>query len=296
MMNLEATQRQLARSVLAMAVSTAFLAVPASALAQDDDADSKRDKGPKADKLTVIGLTTDQRLVAFTAKKPDRERNLGRITGLQAPDSALVGIDFRVQDDMLYGVADGGGIYTLNATTGAATKVSQLTVALSGTTFGVDFNPAANALRIVSDNGQNLRHPFAGVAAGQTQTDGMLNYGGATASGITGSAYVNNDADANTGTTLFAIDASLDQVALQSPPNAGTLVATGKLTVDTGSAVGFDIYSDVRDGTAGGNVAFASLSVAGKTGLYEVNLLTGKATLKGTIGVPLLDIAIPLDQ
>ena len=32
---------------------------------------------------------------------------------------------------------------------------------LEGENFGVDFNPAANALRIVSDTGQNLRQPFA---------------------------------------------------------------------------------------------------------------------------------------
>jgi len=36
-----------------------------------------------------------------------------------------------------------------------ATSFSQLTVPLEGSFFGVDFNPAANALRIISDTGQN---------------------------------------------------------------------------------------------------------------------------------------------
>jgi hypothetical protein len=39
-----------------------------------------------------------------------------------------------------------------------ATLVTRLTVGLDDTRFGIDFNPAANALRIVSDTGQNLRH------------------------------------------------------------------------------------------------------------------------------------------
>jgi Domain of unknown function (DUF4394) len=38
-----------------------------------------------------------------------------------------------------------------------ATKVSQSTAALQRSAFGVDFNPAADRLR-VSDAGQNLRH------------------------------------------------------------------------------------------------------------------------------------------
>ena len=36
--------------------------------------------------------------------------------------------------------------------------MSQLTIPLDGTVFGVDFNPAADRLRIISDTGQNLRH------------------------------------------------------------------------------------------------------------------------------------------
>ena len=46
--------------------------------------------------------------------------------GLQAPDTMLVGIDFRVQDGNLYGVGNGGGIYTLDTETAEATWVSQL--------------------------------------------------------------------------------------------------------------------------------------------------------------------------
>ena len=59
---------------------------------------------------------------------------------------------------MLYGVGNGGGVYSIDPATAQASFVSQLSVALDGTSFGVDFNPAAGRLRIVSDAGQNLRH------------------------------------------------------------------------------------------------------------------------------------------
>jgi hypothetical protein len=211
-----------------------------------------------------------------------------------------VGIDFRVQDAQLYGLGNGGGVYTLNVTTAQATFVNALTVPLAGTFFGVDFNPAANALRIISDTGQNLRFPFAGPLAGQTQTDGLLNYPGpplvSPATGISGAAYTNNDLDSSTGTTLFNIDTSLNQVVIQSPPNAGILAATGQLTADPDTAVGFDIYTRLQDGVAITNSGFASLVVGGVTSFYRINFVTGKAILIDAFGAAVIDIAIPLNQ
>src|SRR5512145_1122849 len=104
--------------------------------------------------LRVIGLTADQRLVSWKACRPERTREIGAVTGLGAGDSALVGIDFRVRDGNLYGVGNGGGVYTLDLETAEASFVSQLSVALAGSSFGVDFNPVADRLRIVSDSAQ----------------------------------------------------------------------------------------------------------------------------------------------
>ena len=108
--------------------------------------------------LRVIGLTDEGRLVSFKARSPKRTRDIGAVTGLSGSDTALVGIDFRVQDGKLYGVGNGGGVYTIDPTTAQATFVNALSVPLSGKSFGVDFNPAADRLRIVSDTGQNLAH------------------------------------------------------------------------------------------------------------------------------------------
>lgn len=151
--------------------------------------------------LRVVGLTSDQRLICFNEYLPRNARTIGTVSGLSGGDTFLIGIDFRVQDGMLHGVGNAGGVYTLDITNASATFVNRLSVALSGTRFGVDFNPAADRLRIVSDTGQNLRHNVN--AGGVTLVDGALNYAaGTTAMGITGSAYTNNDGSALTATTL----------------------------------------------------------------------------------------------
>jgi hypothetical protein len=102
--------------------------------------------------------------------------------------------------------------------------------------------------------------------------------------------------DPNTGTTLCDIDTSLNQVVIQSPPNAGALVATGQLTVDPDTPVGVDIYRRLRDGVAITNSGLASLVVGGVTGLYRINFVTGQAILIDAFDDAVIDIAIPLDQ
>ena len=260
---------------------------------RNDDRDGKNRQG-----LKVVGLTSDQRLVCFFENSPERTFKLGTVSGLIGGDTALVGIDYRVQDGQLYGVGNAGGVYILNTGNAAATLVNRLTVALTGTSFGVDFNPVADRLRIFGDDGQNLRHNIN--VGGVTLVDGPLNYiAGTPITGVTGAAYTNNDLDPLTATTLYDIDSTLDQVVLQSPPNNGSLAATGKLTVDTTSSVGFDIFSTVRNGVTVRVQALASLTAAnGFISLYSISLPTGKATLQGTFRNwdKVVDIAIPLDQ
>jgi hypothetical protein len=291
------------RLALAAMVMPFLVASPAAATDQDSSCGQRSDFG-RTPRLTILGFTADQRLVKFNECRPGKLKEIGPVSGLKDHDKFVVGIDFRVQDGELYGLGDGGGIYTIDTHTAQAFKVTQLTVPLEGVSFGVDFNPAANALRIISDTGQNLRHPFAGPLAFMTQTDKPLNNAGTTALGVTGAAYTNNDLDTNTNTTLYDIDTTLDQVSIQSPPNDGTLVATGKLTVDAGPTVGFDNYTQLRKGVAVGNNAFATLVVNGTTGFYRINLLTGTAILidnfsrdkTDDFSDPVVDIAIPLKQ
>jgi hypothetical protein len=256
--------------------------------------------GPQLD---FVGLTADQHLVLFGECNPSRPRDLGSIIGLSGNDTEIVGIDYRVQDGLLYGVGDAGGVYKF-ATPGSAlaTRVNQITVALdpNATSFGVDFNPAADRLRIVSDTGQNLRHNVN--AGGTTINDGTLAYLEGTppaavpSTGVVAVAYSNNDLDPTTATSLFDIDRDRDQVDLQSPPNNGVLFPTGKLGVDAVGPVGFDVYSTVRDGVTVRNAGFAAMNVEGTPGFYRIDLLTGAAVRIGTLGVNVIDVAAPVDQ
>jgi Domain of unknown function (DUF4394) len=256
-----------------------------------------------ANNLKSIGLTMDQRLICFSESRPGNARTLGTVYGLQM-DTKLVGIDYRVQNSRLYGVGDMGGVYLLDTVSAAAMLVNRLTVALDGTSFGVDFNPAADRLRIISNTGQNLRHD---VNLGVTSLDDALDYppgtplntSGPTALGVAAAAYTNNDLDLNTATTLFVIDSTLDQVAIQAPPNNGSLAATGKLGLDADTTVGFDIHSKQRNGSTASVRALASITTpTSPTSLYSVNLVNGKASPRGAF-MPtdrVIDIAIPLGQ
>lgn len=251
----------------------------------------------RGDRLRVIGLTADQRLVCFQENAPDQAENLGFISGLEGGDARLVGIDYRPATRMLYGLGNAGGIYIINPSTAQAMFQARLNVALVGASFGVDFNPVVDRLRIVSDTGQNLR---ANVDTGATLVDGTLTYSTAAspATGIAGAGYTNNDSDPNTATTLYDVDSMMDQLAIQSPANTGTLSATGKLTVDTSATVGFDIYSTVRNGSTVDLRGLASLTVGGQAKFYRVTLFTGKATFLGTFKAQdqVVGIAIPLNQ
>ena len=112
------------------------------------------------------------------------------------------------------------------------------------------------------------------------------------------SAGGDDDDDPATGTTLFDVDSALDQVSIQSPPNNGTLVATGKLGVDTGPDVAADIYSEVRDGSTVSNSAFAALSGASGSSFYRVDLLTGAASRTGDFAARnrVVGVAFPQNQ
>ncbi|MCY0945496.1 DUF4394 domain-containing protein [Streptomyces antarcticus] len=258
---------------------------------------------PTAGALAVVGLTTDQRLVEFRTDGPARPTDLGRVTGLSG-DGKIVGIDFRVQDRKLYGIGDRGGIYVLDRASAQAEKASQLTVPLAGTAFGVDFNPAANRLRVVSDTGQNLRHNIDDPAAPETTTvDGTLTNPApppgtaqpTTARGVTGAAYTNNDLVSATATTLFDLDTGKERLSLQSPANSGTLAPTGNLGAAAGPSAGFDIYHSPEAKT---NHGFATLQTPTAYGFHTVDLLTGTTTAAGAFpaGTQVFDIALPLEQ
>jgi Domain of unknown function (DUF4394) len=224
------------------------------------------------------------------------------LSGVTAGDQ-LVGIDRRPSDGFVYGVgrADSGTrLYRIDGS--VATLVATLNVAgaplvLDGTSFGVDVNPAANALRIVSDTGQNLRVTPAGFggtggagATGATLVDTTLNENGMTpAVGVSAAAYDRNDNDATTGTTLYDLDSVLDRVVTQGgvngtpSPNAGTLLNPVAISRTTTAAAGFDILT-----VGASNVAYAVLTQeqgsSGVSRLVTVDLASGRVDVVGALG------------
>ncbi len=268
-------RKRIAAAFAVMATSTALLlSAPGSASAAPAATPS----------LRAFGISGDGTLMAtFTTDRPDTLNWVRVIKGLVG-DTGLVGIDFRVQDGLLYGVGNKGGIYTIKIPTGTqdvvVTKVSQLQYALWGTNFGVDFNPAADRLRVISDQGQNLRHNLNDHSTIQDLNLTTPPIEGTT-KGVSAAAYTNNDLNSATATTLFDINTTSDQVVIQSPANNGTLAPTGNLGIDAQINAGMDIYSTLSGGKTVNNTAFASLTPygAGTPSLYTINLFTGEATL-----------------
>jgi hypothetical protein len=241
----------------------------------------------------IIGLTTSNQLLTFDSATPATITKSVTVSGLAGAEF-LVGIDLRRGTGRLYGLTNMSRLYLINSDTGDATAVGfSGAFTLSGTRFGVDFNPTVDRLRVTSDADQNIRvNPIDGTLTGTDQT---LQYPTADPHAnanpnVVGLAYTNNFSTAG-ATILYGIDSGFDILVIQNPPNDGVLNTVGALGVDTTDNVGLDI-----SGTTG--ILYASLNVGGTTGLYTINQLSGAATLVGTIadagtlaGASVIDIA-----
>jgi hypothetical protein len=288
------TPARLALAALVAAPLAAGLAGPSSA-AQ-----------PTTRSLDAYGLTADNELVAFSTDDANGATVVGTIGGL-APGEQVVGIDFRPANDTLVGLVDGATdrLVTIDRTTAVATALSSLSVQLVGSSFGIDFNPTVDRLRVVSDADQNLR---INVATGAVTNDLAISYAagdvntGANPSSVA-AAYTNNDRDAigtqpadATATTLYDIEAGLDVLVTQTPPNNGTLNTVGALGRETTDVAGLDIYSDVAGGKATTNTAYAVLTNPGNSKLYTVDLATGTAKQLGVFHADVIDLAVDTVQ
>lgn len=221
---------------------------------------------------TFAGLVGGKTLVMFDSETRKVMRTV-TVSGVPS----LIGIDVRPADGMLYGVAPDGTVVTIDTASGKATEKSKLKAILApGVMATVDFNPAADRLRIIGSDGSNLR---ANVDDGAVITDGALKYAdadaskGATAKIVAG-AYTNSFKGTKE-TALFDIDGTTGVVVKQAPPNDGVLNTVGKLGAVAPGPVALDIESDGK----GGNVAWA---VNGGM-LHKVDLASGTATAVGRI-------------
>jgi hypothetical protein len=226
----------------------------------------------------AIGIAIPTTPVAYTVNdanmlmifNPENPAPISKaITGLGSGETVL-GIDFRPATGQLLALGSTSRLYILNTSTGAATAIGTAPFAtlLNGTSFGMDFNPTVDRVRVVSNTGQNLRlNPNDGTVAA---VDGSLNPNTVK---VSAAAYTNNFAGSTT-TVLYDIDYVTGKLYKQDPPNTGTLVEIGSLGVTATEGNGFDI-----GGTS--NKAWALLTVGGATKLYSINLTSGMATATG---------------
>jgi uncharacterized protein DUF4394 len=243
----------------------------------DDDSDGGKFKSVSVRSRQAIGLPSGDVLVGIDFR----------------PAGRVVGVDLVNQ---LYGLATIGGgagqaqLYTINTETAVATPVGPRAATLLGTSFGFDFNPAIDRIRVTSDTSQNLRlNPDNGlitIEGGLAYAAGDPNQG--RAARVTGIAYTNPDNEpvppaSTTGnvthTVLYDLDTARQgdtgnpggdvlAIQVQVPPN-GQLNTVGRLGLDTALIVGFDI--GLR------NEALAAVQFGTSSHLAAIDLLSGRA-------------------
>ncbi len=265
------------RKISMIAAAAGLLAGGLTACSSSDDNPSSATT-PVAVGDTVL-LTASGKLVSFNRASPATVVGTVNVRGLGSNET-LLGIDYRPANGQLYAVSNTARIFTIDATTGQLTEVATLKAAsgdprpfttLSGTDFGVDFNPVADRLRVVSNSGQNLR---INVETGDTISDGDITPPAGSSASITAVAYTNSFAG-TTSTALYDIDAANGLLHLQDPPNAGGLAAGVPLGVRATTVNGFDV--DARN-----NIGYAALTVGSVTGFYRIDLAATTAANAAT--------------
>lgn len=233
---------------------------------------------------TLVGLTADNKLV----KIDTGTMAASPATAIAGADQ-VVGIDVRPADGKLYGLTAAGQLVVIDHMSGKATPGSALSQKVAmGPRPVVDFNPAADRLRVIGADGQSLR---INVDDGATTIDKPLNYDAADANSgkkpmVVAGAYTNSTKGAKS-TELFHVDGATGALVLQSPPNDGILKSRGAAGVPNLA----DAVMDIDNEAEGKNTAYL---IAGGT-LYTIDLASGKATQLGAIkgmNGKLLDIAV----
>jgi len=228
----------------------------------------------------VYGVTDTQTLVSFDSSDSSNLLTGVAISGLQSNEQ-IRGIDIRPATGQLYGLGSFNNLYTIDAATGAATQVGvgPFAPATNGSSFGFDFNPVIDRIRLVSDANQNLvLNPNDGTSTEVTS----LFYGAGDANfgmdpNIVGSAYTNSFAGAMT-TQLYGIDTGLDILVTQAN-SAGTLMTVGSIGVDLNDTLSFDI-----SGASGFAYATVVSDDFSSSTFWQINLADGSASALGEIG------------
>lgn len=236
-----------------------------------------------------------RRLLTFDAQRPDVILSRVRVTGLVRGDR-LLAMDYRPSTGELFAIGRRNLVYNINPDTGFATAVGDgLDVGLNDDEVGFDFDPVLDQIRVVTEDNQNFRiDPLTGeivdadpVTLG-VQLDTPLTFSATPNVDMSSVAYSQNVAGAS-NTTLFGLDFERGILVTQgsvngtpTSPNTGQLFSVGplNLTVDDDDSA-FDIVT-----TGGVDRALAAIRPISNrvSHLFDIDLVTGAATLIGKIG------------
>ena len=174
-------------------------------------------------------------------------------------------------------------LFVIDPTTGAATAIGTpyTTAGLNGATgvntWGFDFNPAIDRIRLVNSDTTNNNYVLnPNVANGVVTTTGPnLSFAAGdpnvgTIPQVDGAAY-STAAFAGT-TSLYYLDANLNALLQAVNVDTGTVRTVGPLGVLIDEPNGFDIFQ---------SLALFSVPTASGSSLYSVDLTTGGAQLAG---------------
>lgn len=239
---------------------------------------------PAARAERLVLLTTTNSLVTVDSNRPGTALELLSINGLPTGET-LLGFDVRPRDGSLVAVSSASRLYTVRvdgggtSATATAIGTAPFTPALQGTLFSFNFNPTVDRIRLVSEARQDLRlNPDTG---GVAFTDGNEAYAStdpnaALSPAVTGVSYTSSGPNASV-TQLYVIESAAGVLALQNPPNNGTLTTVGSLGVGANvRARGFEISNATER-------AYANFVVNNVPTLYSVNLGTGASTSLGAL-------------
>jgi Ca2+-binding RTX toxin-like protein len=231
----------------------------------------------------LYGIITDTptpQLVAFDAAAPLVVNEDHPLTGLGGGDS-VIGMDVSPRDGGIYVLTSNAGVgrlYTVDPSTGSTTPIGQLTADPTDATspyttlplgsYGVDFIPQSNLLRVVGVSGFNGR---VDPTNARVITDTNITPGGTAIAGV---AFHNNDNDLATNTTEYAYASNTNQFGSVNTPNNGNFVPIGPSGVVSANPG----FVNLDEAPSGNVWATHFVTADGTQNLYQVNPATGAHT------------------
>jgi hypothetical protein len=250
------------RGALAVAVTAlASAALPASAVA-------------------IYGVTSDNKLFTLDSETPQTITSSLAISGFGAINEKIEAIDFRPSNAQLYAIGSFGQLYTVNTVTAALTPVGA-PHPINGTSFGFDFDPTNDTVRLMSDTERNyIINPNTGVQTlGPLITHDPASALAALDPNIVGLGFTNGPIGGNppANTTLFGIDVFLlnnnggaqgDVRLVTVDPDTGVVKPTPLSFTRDNLQFGFDILNVGQPA----NVGFLSLVAGNQSRLSQINI------------------------